>query len=163
MIENWKIKRSRISGKIPHISQFTDSSTVVWNEADGKLYGLRIDEGTSSVVIIGGGINNIGEAHSRLHSISNPNDHAPNPSGAGRIVMLDEPQGNVILMNIVAFDPPGDENEQRIIITKDYVTGELTLDVNETAIDHNNLKNFEALRHKRIKYEPEHKSYFVES
>lgn len=100
--------------------------------------------------------------HKRQHKIDKEADHAPDPENAGRIVMLDEPEGKVILMDIVAYNPPGEVNEPRIIIEKNYETGQLIIDINESAIDHNLLKNFDPMRHKRMEFKPEHKAYFVE-
>jgi hypothetical protein len=78
MSDLWKIKRTRKAGVKPNINQFTDSQTVIWNQADGKLWGLRIDgDGNRHVVLIGGGINTIGETHARLHAIDSEDDHAP--------------------------------------------------------------------------------------
>lgn len=62
---------------MPSVNNFPNSNTYVWNEADGKLYGLRIENGVRTVVLIGGGINFIGEVHARLHDLESTLDHAP--------------------------------------------------------------------------------------
>ena len=74
---NPKLKRSKIPGVVPSVNNFPDSNTYVWNEADGKLYGLRIENGIRTVVLIGGGINFIGEVHARIHDLESVLDHAP--------------------------------------------------------------------------------------
>jgi hypothetical protein len=97
MSDLWKIKRTRKAGVKPNINQFTDSQTVIWNQADGKLWGLRIDgDGNRHVVLIGGGINTIGETHARLHAIDSEDDHAPaQEADYGNYVWADETTGKV--------------------------------------------------------------------
>jgi hypothetical protein len=139
-MSNWKIKRSRKAGTIPHVGQFPDSDTVIWNQTDAKLWGLRVDgSGNKTVVLIGGGINTIGETHQRLHAMDSEADHAADPDKAGRIIMYDAPDGKVIATEFVAVNV--DPEPPRILITHDYVNKRLELDVNEQGIDHNNLKN----------------------
>ena len=111
MSEVFKIKRTRKPGVKPNVNHFPDSDTVIWNQADGKLWGLRIDENSEKlVVLIGGGINSIGEVHSRLHSMTSEADHAPAPQehlgkyvraepGTGKIIFDDLPlQGVAIVL-----------------------------------------------------------------
>lgn len=74
---NPTIKRTKAPGAVPTVNNFPNSNTYVWNEADGKLYGLRIENGARTVVLIGGGINFIGEVHARLHDLESVLDHAP--------------------------------------------------------------------------------------
>jgi hypothetical protein len=77
-MSTWKIKRSRKAGQIPNVNQFPDSQTAIWNQRDGKLWGLQVDDGaTRHVVLIGGGINTITDAHDRLHDLDSVLDHAP--------------------------------------------------------------------------------------
>lgn len=51
---NPNIKRTKTPGVIPTVNHFPDSNTYVYNEADGKLYGLRIVNGVRTVILIGG-------------------------------------------------------------------------------------------------------------
>jgi hypothetical protein len=77
-MSTWKIKRSRKAGQIPNVNQFPDSQTAIWNQRDGKLWGLQVDhDATRHVVLIGGGINTITDAHDRLHDLDSVLDHAP--------------------------------------------------------------------------------------
>jgi hypothetical protein len=101
MQSTWKIKRSNVAGVIPNINHFPNSETVIWNQADGKLWGLRIDgDGNKQVVLIGGGVNTIGEAHSRLHSIDNPLDHAPvAEENKGKLLKTDPVTGQIIFVD----------------------------------------------------------------
>jgi len=87
-MSNWKIKRSRKAGTIPHVGQFPDSDTVIWNQTDARLWGLRVDgSGNKTVVLIGGGINTIGETHQRLHAMDSEADHAAaQPADYGKVV-----------------------------------------------------------------------------
>jgi hypothetical protein len=51
----WRSILSKVAGAIPSVSQMTPE-TISWNVRDGKAHGLKIDEdGTKSVVPIGGG------------------------------------------------------------------------------------------------------------
>jgi hypothetical protein len=102
MSDTFKIKRTRKAGVKPNINHFPDSETAIWNQADGKLWGLRIDdEGNKSVVLIGGGINTIGEVHARLHSIDSENDHAPAPAEHwGKYVRAEPGTGKIIFDNL---------------------------------------------------------------
>ena len=54
---NLKIKKSKVAKLIPSVNHFPDTDTVIWNEADGKLWGLRIVDKVKMVTLIGGGFN----------------------------------------------------------------------------------------------------------
>ena len=99
---NVSIKRSNKAGIKPNVNQFPDSNTVIWNQADGKLWGLRIDGGgNKTVVLIGGGVNTIGEVHSRLHQIDSADDHAPvAEANRGKYVFTDPITGLLTFVDI---------------------------------------------------------------
>ncbi len=96
-MSNWKIKRSRKAGTIPHVGQFPDSDTVIWNQADARLWGLRVDgSGNKTVVLIGGGINTIGETHQRLHAMDSEADHAAaNEEDYGKFLRANPDTGKI--------------------------------------------------------------------
>jgi hypothetical protein len=50
----WKLIKSRVAGKVPSINQ-VDEDTLALNQADGKLYVLRISGSTREVIPISGG------------------------------------------------------------------------------------------------------------
>ncbi|MDA3943719.1 MAG: hypothetical protein PF694_09300 [Bacteroidetes bacterium] len=50
----WKLIKSRVAGKVPSINQ-VDEDTLALNQADGKLFGLRINGASKEVVLLAGG------------------------------------------------------------------------------------------------------------
>ncbi|MDD4374832.1 MAG: hypothetical protein PHG67_13020 [Bacteroidales bacterium] len=61
----WKLIKSRVSGKVPSINQL-DEDTLALNQADGKLFGLRINGPVKEVVLLSGSGNMPGSASLEL-------------------------------------------------------------------------------------------------
>lgn len=142
---NVSIKRSNKAGIKPNVNHFADSNTVIWNQADGKLWGLRIDGvGNKTVVLIGGGVNTVGEVHSRLHSIDNPLDHAPvAEQNKGKLLKTDLSTGQIIFVD-----------EQNIALEEDVVSDvtEGGINENETIVQGTSFTNFVKKFLTRVKY-----------
>lgn len=49
----WKLKKSLVANKVPTVEQF-DENTIVFNQADGVLYLLKIVNGVKTVVRFSG-------------------------------------------------------------------------------------------------------------
>ena len=90
------IKRSKVPGVKPTKNQFPDSNTVIWNEADGRLWGLSVTQAGRVVVLIGGGVNNIGAVHAQIHALDSVEDHSvPDPANWGKYLYIDELTGQI--------------------------------------------------------------------
>ncbi len=98
------IKRTRISGVIPDVTQVKECMFVI-NETDGKVFlKKRSTEGVTSIVELAGGNPGTAETHSRAHQIDDPLDHPAVPEAkrnkwlhtnaeTGAIELSDLPEG----------------------------------------------------------------------
>lgn len=119
-----KIKKSRKSGFIPNVNHFPDTDTAIWNQADGKLWGLKIDaQGTRSVVLIGGGFNELfleGDKHFQFNVNYKLEEVIMHNLNKQPSVHISDLEGSVCLADIIHLD----SNTTRLIFT-DYFTGKV--------------------------------------
>ena len=93
--------------------------------------------------------------HDRLHKIDNPDDHEADPENKERIIILDDTDGKPVLIDLQG------SSDNIVNIEKDYIEKKIVISVDETKIDHNNLLNWEADRHRKMNYSEVLKSYVI--
>jgi len=149
--EHWKLKKSRIQDVVP-VARQIDDDTLAYNQRDGKLYAIKFEEnGERSVIQIGG------DSHPRKHNIISLDDHIIEAQ-KGQILVTDS-ESSIKFFTVEAETISGVGNQ--ISLQYDFPASKIIIGLDETKVNHNNLMNYEADRHREMNYDEQIKAYLI--
>jgi len=146
----WKLKKSRIAGVVPTVQQI-DVDTLAFNQHDAKLFAIKEVNGVKEVIQIGG------DSHTRKHAIISTDDHIVQ-AVKGQILVTDS-ETSIDYFTVEAETIQGVGNQ--ISLQYDFPEKKIIIGLDETHINHNNLLNYEADRHREMNYDENLKAYLI--